>query len=594
MKRLVTTVLLAFPALLLLSYTPVQASGKNKGEKKRLAKAAGKTTAQDELVVTVTQLGPAQAEIDALMTQLPNRPTLAKALDGGNFRLLSCDFLENFAKNNQSLPPTRYRANFYNYASNFNVHAEGNIDGSGTDTVIVDNDQPPPSPEEYQYAVSLLREADTFGLGLKEGSLLASQAMPPVLEASIVDGIIERTINIQLLTSGGKSKYANEVVGVNLVRNKFVRYQGGAPPTSRAAPQACGVPDSGQQSSGIGVAGQFQFTVQQNGATLWNFIVNRPSSSSGTNVKRSGVELRNVMYKGKMVLKRIHTPILNVRYVADACGPYRDWQYQEDMFQANGTDVAPGVRDCGTNIATTALETGNDTGNFRGVAFYRQGNEVVLVSEMQAGWYRYVNEYRLANDGTIRPRYGYGATDDSCVCAPHVHHVYWRMDFDIGAAANNVIRPSRREFAWGNPYTNETKLFRSSTARQNWLVQNRQTLDSYMIRPNSNDGYAQSQSDGGFSAGDLWLLKYHSDGSGNPTEIDDGFTGVTCSVNNPLPCSARLDNFVTGEALTDDIVVWYGAHFLHNDGGNNNPDITGPNILTGTHVHGPDLVPARW
>ena len=47
-------------------------------------------------------------------------------------------------------------------------------------------------------------------------------------------------------------------------------------------------------------------------------------------------------------------------------------------------------------------------GKFLGrVGIYVQGLEVVLVSEMQAGWYRYVSEWRLHANGTIRPRFGF-------------------------------------------------------------------------------------------------------------------------------------------------------------------------------------------
>ena len=77
---------------------------------------------------------------------------------------------------------------------------------------------------------------------------------------------------------------------------------------------------------------------------MWRFLVIRPAASSGTN--GSGIELRYVDYKGKRVLYRAHVPILNVKYTGDACGPYRDWQYQEGMIQAAGSDVAPGFRLC--------------------------------------------------------------------------------------------------------------------------------------------------------------------------------------------------------------------------------------------------------
>ena len=55
---------------------------------------------------------------------------------------------------------------------------------------------------------------------------------------------------------------------------------------------------------------------------------------------------------GKRVLRRANVPILNVRYDGDACGPYRDWQYEEGMIQATGADVAPGFRLCPTPATT--------------------------------------------------------------------------------------------------------------------------------------------------------------------------------------------------------------------------------------------------
>lgn len=72
-------------------------------------------------------------------------------------------------------------------------------------------------------------------------------------------------------------------------------------------------------------------TVIRGGQTLWRFLAVRPAASSGTN--GSGVELRFVDHKGKRVLYRAHVPILNVYYDANACGPYRDWQYQEGTIR---------------------------------------------------------------------------------------------------------------------------------------------------------------------------------------------------------------------------------------------------------------------
>ena len=63
-----------------------------------------------------------------------------------------------------------------------------------------------------------------------------------------------------------------------------------------------------------------------------------------------------------------------------------------------------------------------------------------MVSEMEAGWYRYISEWRLHTDGTIRPRFGFGAVTSLCVCTRHHHHAYWRLDFDIRTAGNNIVR----------------------------------------------------------------------------------------------------------------------------------------------------------
>ena len=47
--------------------------------------------------------------------------------------------------------------------------------------------------------------------------------------------------------------------------------------------------------------------------------------------------------------------------------------------------------------------------------------EVVLVSEMEAGWYRYISEWRLHSNGTIKPSFGFSTVDNSCFCNPHHH-----------------------------------------------------------------------------------------------------------------------------------------------------------------------------
>ena len=196
-----------------------------------------------------------------------------------------------------------------------------------------------------------------------------------------------------------------EILGVELGRNMLHRFNERAPLGTRPRNDSiCGAPTGANQpTTSKGTAGQVWVTVKQGGTTLWHFLVVRPAASSG--LRGSGVELRYVDYRGKRVLYRAHVPILNVRYDHDACGPYRDWQYEEGEIEANGTDVAPGFR-LSPTPAQTIMDTGSDVGNFLGVGIYVQGQEVVLVSEMEAGWYRYINEWRLAVLRTRKPGWG--------------------------------------------------------------------------------------------------------------------------------------------------------------------------------------------
>ncbi|MGI8909647.1 MAG: hypothetical protein ACR2JR_03710, partial [Rubrobacteraceae bacterium] len=295
----------------------------------------------------------------------------------------------------------------------------------------------------------------------------------------------------------------------------------------------------------------------------------RPAASSGTN--GSGVELRHVDYRGKRVLFTAHAPILNVRYDNDACGPFRDWSWQESRIQANGTDVAPGIRRCPTP-AQTILESGDDTGNFLGVAIYRSGEETVLVSELEAGWYRYISEWRLHDDGTIRPRFGFSAVRNSCVCEVHHHNVYWRFDFDIGTAENNVVRefndpPILPPSNW-HAHRFEVKRRRNPERNRRWQIKNSQTDDAYALIPGLNDGVADA-----FARGDVWILRF------NEGEIDDG------AIADGPPFEADIDRFVNGEDVhNQDVVVWYSAHFTHDV---NEEGETG-------HYVGPTLRPAQW
>jgi len=231
---------------------------------------------------------------------------------------------------------------------------------------------------------------------------------------------------------------------------------------------------------------------------------------------------------------------LNVLYDGDACGPYRDWIYEEWCFQADGTDVAPGFRWCPPGTPPrTICESGVDGGNFQGVAIHESGDELVLTSVLSAGWYRYMPEWRFHKNGSIRPLFRFGATENSCVCNVHTHHVYWRLDFDITTAAHNAVDefnlpPLVPNQLW-LPCTYEGKRLRDPTRARMWRVKNINTHEAYEIVPGDRDVTADA-----YGKGDFWLLAYHG-----VAEYDDGYNQTGGSGT-----AADIDRFITASAST--------------------------------------------
>jgi hypothetical protein len=538
-----------------------------------------------ELRIKIEPYGPTPEQVQALAPKITRHRLVQARLARTRHRLLQIDVVDPPAdtKSGKPKPPDRFQATFFDYTNNRSVIASGSIARPNALEVTESATHPRPSQEEFDEAVGLLQDHPEIGPELRDRRLVPYPPMPPLLGEERPDGRVERTVAVGLLprSNGSRARAAmppHEIVAVNLIRRDVRRFEptarGRAPVMAAAHNPICGQPNAGQATASH-IAGSAWVTVTRGGTTLWKFLVLRPAASSGTN--GSGIELRFVDYRGKRVLYRAHVPILNVKYDGDACGPYRDWQNQESMIQADGSDAAPGFRLCATP-ATTILDTGSDTGNYLGVAVYVKDQEVVLVSEMQAGWYRYISQWGLDADGTVRPRFGFSAVESSCVCNVHHHHAYWRFDFDIGTPGNNLVREFNNPPVGSGSKWHDTDYEigrpRDPSHQRRWRVINKATGKGYDIIPGPNDGVASEGSDSPFPRGDVWILKYRG------TEIDDGV------VATGPPYEAGLNAWVNGEPINGaDVVFWYGAHFTH-DIGHEEPGEFG-------HIVGPDLKPVK-
>jgi hypothetical protein len=514
--------------------------------------------------VTIYGSGPSQADLNETVTQALGLCQVRDFLNGTRHRVLSSEFLSESVATYSGVKASSevFRATVYDYTHGRTILINGIPFDMSTVFTTESNAPPISSAEELADAASIA--------GARPNEIVRA-SMPPVITRVFPDGTSKRILNIAI-----NSAKSSRIVFVDM-NNRSVEF------TSHPSHEllACNAPLSASGSaSDQGLPGTASFIISQGVNQLWTFQAIRPSASSG--LKGSGIELRNVKYKGRTVLFQAHVPILNVEYeqMVAGCGPhYRDWQYDEFYLQCEGTDITPGFRLCNSPAKTILDSPHVDGGDFRGVAVYVEGQEVVLKAQLIAGWYRYISEWRFNVNGELKPRWGFGGVleGSQCVCQIHHHHVYWRLDFDIGTAGNNIVREFNKPPIMGSSNYDyklyEIKRPNDAYFHRHWEILNTRSEKSYALIPGSNDGESDA-----YGVGDLWVLRYHAD------ELDDG---VPKSVvwGSAAETMAHIDKFINGELVRDkDVVLWYAAHFKHdqNHGGG------------GGHIVGPTIRPLNW
>lgn len=319
---------------------------------------------------------------------------------------------------------------------------------------------------------------------------------------------------------------------------------------------------------------------------VWEFDFVRLSRSTGA--EGSGVEIRDVYYNGRLVLRRGHAPIVNVLYDPGGCGCFRDWFDEEGRFQANNPMPGQSCIALATagSVQTTCENGGTDVGTFNGVAFEDYGTELVLTGHAVAGWYRYVMKWHFLADGRVWPEFAFGATPSFCTTRPHTHHVYWRLDFDLDGPAGDRVHEV-------NPATGRDTLLAVETQRTwgdpgdgvYWRVEDPAAGMAYRIVPSALDRMMPVTGipgtfDDDFARFDAAVVRYR------PTEIDDGvgFESGTpfCAVGFDEPRPNGM--FINGEDVNgQDIVFWYRGGSRHAE--------TDLHPHTACYLTGPAIIP---
>lgn len=261
-----------------------------------------------------------------------------------------------------------------------------------------------------------------------------------------------------------------------------------------------------------------------------------------------GIVIRSARYRGRQLFYKASLPSLRVQYDGP-CGPYKD---PLNYNNAKPTQRCPNSRVCVYTYVSNGI-TGLAVESYHTIGSYRITHRWVF---WEHGWV----SCRLYSAG-LQCNYD------------HRHHAYWRFDFDIEGASNDIVfeyNTYTGNVGWGpgwhvkSPENSRTK---NPSSQRKWAVMEKGgSQPGYFILPGPNDGLADA-----FSDRDVWFLRYSG------SEDRNGRQGSASSNG--------LSAYVNGENLDgQDVVVWYCAHLSHHahDGGDD------------WHGTGPDLAPFRW
>lgn len=250
-------------------------------------------------------------------------------------------------------------------------------------------------------------------------------------------------------------------------------------------------------------------------APVWTFLWEAVDGDS------EAIAFRDVHFRGKKVLHKASTPMIRVHYDSGA-GPYKD-----------------------------ALSIGNMQGPVK-VYEHNQGGfrHLTVESYHRIGRYHLINRWFFRTDGLILPQlHSAGLQHPST----HQHHVYWRFDFDIQGAANNLaLAHLHATTDWGYgpgwlPLPQET--WQVTTSADAWSVINKQTGSGYVI----NRGPADRPSDA-FEPADMYVVAFQGAEDLKGRLGTAHAAGIFAHINNE-----NIDG--------KDLVFWYVAHLHHHHPG---------------------------
>ena len=262
-------------------------------------------------------------------------------------------------------------------------------------------------------------------------------------------------------------------------------------------------------------------------APVWRFTWEMIDGNS------EAITFRDVFFRGIRVLHKASLPMIRVQYDS-ADGPYKD-----------------------------PLSIFNMQGPVKVYEHVQGLRHIVVESFHRIGNYRLVNRWFFRSDGVILPQLHSAGLQHP---ANHRHHVYWRFDFDIDGAANNLALQhalTGTDWGYGPGWIPRTTEIAAIHIGDNvWAVLKKGSGRGYTIRRGDFDGASDW-----FSRIDVAVTAFHG------TEDLKGALGTAWD--------DRIATHVNNENVDGgDVVMWYVAHLGHTvQGGGDEWHVCGPLLV---------------
>jgi len=233
----------------------------------------------------------------------------------------------------------------------------------------------------------------------------------------------------------------------------------------------------------------------------------------------AGLELTDVKFQDREILKKVSFPVMRVDYDNDVCGPYADILWTNAYVPI---ELSPPYESC------------NGDG-FCARTFKQDGNDYLEVgASAELGEYDIYQSYIFSPEGFFD---SYVFSRGLQCETDHRHHAHWMYDFDIdGRESDQVLKNS------GDLQTSEFNDRKVSTSY--WTIKDSETGLRVELNPGPYDGFTDE-----FSQWDVAVRKW------NDGETDHWTLGARGEIGDNYNDSESIDR--------EDIVFWYVTHLDH-------------------------------